>query len=266
MVAATIVYEGDREEVGMQERAVRRLSRRYGGMRAGAANGQRGYALTFGIAYLRDFVMRHWVVAESFETSMPWSAVIPTCEAVKQRIEAEYRERGLPGQPFISCRVTQVYETGVCVYFYLAFWHKGVDQPVEIFEDLERCARDEILRHGGSISRSSPLSSPRDGSARVKGPWGSCPWGSSWGHPRLGDGPRRRSWSRSGPTRRRRDGVATDGSCGPVDATPWSSSRPFGTALPTPASSPVPCSGGTTFTGSVPGAVWRSSRVRRIPA
>ena len=152
MVAATIVYEGDADEVAMQERSVKRLSRRYGGMRAGAENGKRGYALTFGIAYLRDFVMRHWVVAESFETSMPWSAVLPACAAVKRRIEAEYRERGLPGNPFISCRVTQVYQTGVCVYFYLAFWHKGIDHPVEAFEELERSARDEILQHGGSIS------------------------------------------------------------------------------------------------------------------
>jgi alkyldihydroxyacetonephosphate synthase len=152
MVAATIVYEGGSEEVARQEGAVKRLAGRHGGMRAGAANGQRGYALTFGIAYLRDFVMRHWVVAESFETSLPWSSVLPACEAVKRRIETEYLERGLPGLPFISCRVTQVYQTGVCVYFYLAFWHKGIEQPVEVFEDLERSARDEILRNGGSIS------------------------------------------------------------------------------------------------------------------
>lgn len=163
MVAATIVYEGDRDEVGVQERTVARLAKRHGGMRAGAANGQRGYALTFGIAYLRDFVMRHWVVAESFETSMPWSAVLPTCAAVKERVEREYRERGLPGKAFISCRVTQVYQTGVCVYFYLAFWHKGVDQPVDVFESLERAARDEILRNGGSISHHHGVGKIRQG-------------------------------------------------------------------------------------------------------
>jgi alkyldihydroxyacetonephosphate synthase len=152
MVAATIVYEGERRAVEEQERALRRIARRHGGMRAGASNGERGYQLTFGIAYLRDFVMRHWVLGESFETSMAWSDVLGVCANVKQRIADEYARRGLPGKPFISCRVTQVYQTGACVYFYLAFWHKGVENPAGVFAELERAARDEILRSGGSLS------------------------------------------------------------------------------------------------------------------
>ena len=152
MVAATIVYEGDRAAVQSQVRALQRIAKRHGGMRAGATNGERGYQLTFGIAYLRDFVMRHWVLGESFETSVPWSQVLDLCTNVKRRVTEEYARRGLPGKPFISCRVTQVYQTGVCVYFYLAFWHKGVEQPATAFAELERAARDEILRNGGSLS------------------------------------------------------------------------------------------------------------------
>jgi alkyldihydroxyacetonephosphate synthase len=45
-----------------------------------------------------------------------------------------------------------VYETGVCVYFYLGFYHKGVEHPAEAFLELERAARDEILQCGGSLS------------------------------------------------------------------------------------------------------------------
>jgi alkyldihydroxyacetonephosphate synthase len=152
MCACTLVYEGTKAEVDSQDEAVRRLAGRHNAMRGGPENGRRGYQLTYGIAYLRDFVMRHFIVAESLETSVPWSQTIALCEAVKQRVREEYARRSLPGQPFICCRVTQVYQTGVCVYFYLAFSHKGVEHPVGLFAELERCARDEILRTGGSLS------------------------------------------------------------------------------------------------------------------
>ena len=152
MVACTLLYEGSRRQVKAEESAVRRLARRHGGMRAGEENGRRGYQLTFGIAYIRDFVMKHYILGESFETSVPWSGVLALCENVKGRLAAEHAARGLPGRPFVTCRVTQVYQTGVCVYFYFGFYHKGVERPAEVFAELERAARDEILRSGGSLS------------------------------------------------------------------------------------------------------------------
>jgi alkyldihydroxyacetonephosphate synthase len=152
MVACTLVYEGREADVRAQERAVRRLARRHRGLHAGEENGRRGYQLTFGIAYIRDFVMRHWILAESFETSVPWSQALSLCENVKRRVHEEYAARGLPGSPFITCRVTQLYHSGVCLYFYLAHYYKGVEDPSETYAELERCARDEILRSGGSLS------------------------------------------------------------------------------------------------------------------
>ncbi|HEY9385228.1 MAG TPA: FAD-binding oxidoreductase [Gemmatimonadales bacterium] len=152
MVACTLVYEGSREEVRQQQAAVQRLARRHQGMRAGAENGKRGYQLTFGIAYLRDFVMRHYVLGESFETSVSWSRALALCENVKQRLIRECAARGIPGRPFVTARITQVYQTGVCIYFYFGFYHKGVEHPVEVFAELEHSARDEILRSGGSLS------------------------------------------------------------------------------------------------------------------
>ena len=71
---------------------------------------------------------------------------------MKQRLWQEHAKRGLPGRPFVSVRVTQLYETGVCLYFYFAFHYKGVENPSEVFAELERAARDEILRSGGSLS------------------------------------------------------------------------------------------------------------------
>jgi alkyldihydroxyacetonephosphate synthase len=152
MVACTLLFEGTASEVAAQERGVYALARKHGGMKAGAENGRRGYELTFAIAYIRDFIMEHWVVAESFETTVPWDRVLAVVDAVKRRIHAEHAARELPGRPFISVRVTQLYETGACLYFYFAFYYKGLAHPSETFAELERAARDEILKHGGSLS------------------------------------------------------------------------------------------------------------------
>jgi len=152
MVACTLLFEGSREEVAAQESALYRIARKHGGLRAGGENGKRGYELTFAIAYIRDFVMSHYLLGESFETSVPWTQTLALCEKVKRRVREEHAARGLPGVPFISCRITQLYETGVCVYFYLAYYYRGVERPSEVFAEIERAAREEVLRSGGSLS------------------------------------------------------------------------------------------------------------------
>lgn len=153
MTACTLVFEGSQGEVAAQQRRTYELAKRHGGLAGGAANGERGYQLTFGIAYLRDWILNHWLIAESFETSVPWSRALELCEAVKQRIRDEHAARRLPGKPFVTCRVTQLYPTGVCVYFYFAFYFKGVPgDPSAIYAEIEHAARDEVLRRGGSLS------------------------------------------------------------------------------------------------------------------
>jgi len=96
--------------------------------------------------------MNYYIIAESFETSVPWSHALALCENVKRRLVDEYQRRGLPGKPFVSARVTQIYLTGVCIYFYFGFYYKGIPNPQEVYLELENMARDEILKSGGSLS------------------------------------------------------------------------------------------------------------------
>jgi len=152
MTACTLVFEGTREEVAAQEKSVYRIAERHDGMKGGAENGRRGYQLTYGIAYMRDWILNHYLLAESFETSAAWSDVMAVCDNVKQRLRDEHSKRNLPGTPFISCRVTQVYPTGAAIYFYFAYYFKGVDNPSEVFNEMEHAAREEVLKSGGSLS------------------------------------------------------------------------------------------------------------------
>ncbi|XP_075558835.1 alkyldihydroxyacetonephosphate synthase isoform X1 [Dermacentor variabilis] len=148
----TLLFEGNKQDVDMQERRVYEIAAKYGGLAAGEENGLRGYMLTFVIAYIRDLGMDFSVVAESFETSVPWDRVVDLCRNVKDVIMRESRNHGVSLPPLSSCRVTQTYDAGACVYFYFAFNYSGVADPVHAYEEIEAAAREEILACGGSIS------------------------------------------------------------------------------------------------------------------
>ncbi|XP_051565248.1 alkyldihydroxyacetonephosphate synthase, peroxisomal-like [Myxocyprinus asiaticus] len=152
LCVATLLFEGDRGKVLQHEKQVYDIAAKFGGLAAGEDNGQRGYMLTFVIAYLRDLGMDYYVIGESFETSVPWDRVLDLCRNVKERIVLECKERGVQFPPLSTCRVTQTYDAGACVYFYFAFNYRGLSDPVHVYEQVEHAAREEILANGGSLS------------------------------------------------------------------------------------------------------------------
>lgn len=152
LAACTIVMEGTSHEVARQERALRRLAKRFRAVWGGAENGRRGYSLTFAIAYLRDFFSQFGIAAESFETSVPWDRIEEVCAAAERTIASECAARGVAGHPYLSYRVTQTYHAGVCIYFTMAFSGRGLADPGGVFHDIEQTLRQVILDHGGSLS------------------------------------------------------------------------------------------------------------------
>ncbi|XP_033254415.1 alkyldihydroxyacetonephosphate synthase-like [Drosophila miranda] len=149
--AATLLFEGDLKDVQRQEAIIYEIAAKFKGFPAGGQNGERGYILTFVIAYIRDFGLHQGIVAESFETSVPWDRCSLLCRSVKQRVVSECHKRRITFYT-ISCRVTQTYDVGACIYFYFGFRCVDVANPVELFEAIEHSARDEILSCGGSLS------------------------------------------------------------------------------------------------------------------
>jgi alkyldihydroxyacetonephosphate synthase len=117
-------------------------------MQASAENGERGYLLTYKITYIRDFGNEHYIVAESFETSISWSRVLELCDRVKQRVKEEHALRRPPGTHSSLAGS----HTGAAVYFYFAYLCKGVENPPEVYAEIEKAARDEILLCGGALS------------------------------------------------------------------------------------------------------------------
>ena len=152
MAACTIAMEGSRAEVAHQKRTIFKLAKAHGGKSAGATNGRRGYMLTFGIAYIRDFLNQFDFLGETFETSVPWSRIHDVTQAVQAELSAQCSTRGVAGRPYLSYRVTQTYHTGVCIYFTMGFSGRGLAHPIAVYHDVEHALRQTILDHGGSLS------------------------------------------------------------------------------------------------------------------
>nr|XP_014280538.1 alkyldihydroxyacetonephosphate synthase isoform X3 [Halyomorpha halys] len=148
---ATLLFEGEKDQVEQQENLIYKIAKDCGGIPAGENNGERGYMLTFVIAYIRDLGLDFNIVAESFETSVPWDRTLTVCRNVKYIVRKKCKDFGIKYY-LISHRVTQTYDCGSCVYFYFAFNWEGLSDPVATYGDIESAAREEILRCGGSLS------------------------------------------------------------------------------------------------------------------
>ena len=163
IVAATMVLEGSKAEVYYQYKVVSDTAKKFGGISGGPSNGERGYMLTYAIAYIRDLLSDYYIVGETYETTVPWSRIHDVCDAVKRVANAEHKRLGFPGKPFTSPRVTQMYHTGVCIYFTHGLVHKGIENGDERFAEMEKNMRAAIMEAGGSISHHHGIGKLRKG-------------------------------------------------------------------------------------------------------
>ena len=152
LCAATIVMEGTKDQVEYQAKLINRMAKKYGGIAGGETNGKRGYMLTYAIAYIRDFLTDFHIIGETYETTVPWNKVQAVLDSVAVQVFKKHAEYGLPGRPYISPRITQLYHTGVCIYFTHGFSTLGVANPDEVFSEIEHSLRETIMAAGGSIS------------------------------------------------------------------------------------------------------------------
>ena len=74
------------------------------GLPAGEENGEKGYMLTFAIAYLRDLGFDYYIIAESFETSAPWDRVSELIRNVKKCLERSCKSQGVQYPIYSSAR------------------------------------------------------------------------------------------------------------------------------------------------------------------
>ncbi|KAL8270540.1 hypothetical protein Esti_005511 [Eimeria stiedai] len=145
LCACTLLFEGAAEDVAFQQRNIYKAAKLFGALPAGSKNGERGYQMTFMIAYIRDFVMDHQWIFESFEAALPWPVVLKCKNMVEDYIKTECKRIGIRYSPLIMVRLTQVYDAGAVLYFYFGFNRAGMGRPIEAYKHVEDGAREASL-------------------------------------------------------------------------------------------------------------------------
>lgn len=99
--------------------------------------------------YLRDVLLDYAVIADTFETAVPWSAVPEFYHSVRQATLDAVNEVG--GAGGVTCRVTHAYPDGVALYF--SFYAPGRhDSLIEQWREIKTAASEAVIAGGGTIS------------------------------------------------------------------------------------------------------------------
>lgn len=149
---AVFKIEGSETEVKTQRQNLEGLAKKHGGVLAGESTGKSGYLATMVIAYIRELIFTQNILGETMETAVPWSKINQVKEEASKLIVKLHKEHNLPGKPFFTSRISKVYHTGVCMYNTIAMCYDGVENPEDVFTEIEHIMRENFIKNGGSIS------------------------------------------------------------------------------------------------------------------
>ena len=149
---AVFKIEGSEVEVKTQRQNLKNLAKKHGGVLAGESTGKSGYLATMVIAYIRELIFTQNILGETMETAVPWSKINQVKEEASKLIVRLHKEHNLPGKPFFTSRISKVYHTGVCMYNTIAMCYDGVENPEDVFTEIEHIMRENFIENGGSIS------------------------------------------------------------------------------------------------------------------
>ncbi|HXH17808.1 MAG TPA: FAD-binding oxidoreductase [Chitinophagales bacterium] len=102
----------------------------------------------FTLPYLRDTLIEHRVLIDTFETVVYWKDVTGLYLKVKDSLQkSDFHERG----GLLFCHMSHVYETGACLYFtMLAPMEQGNEEAQWV--RYKKLVTDAIIESGGAVS------------------------------------------------------------------------------------------------------------------
>ncbi|CAG9803045.1 unnamed protein product [Chironomus riparius] len=146
----TYLIEGEKDEINEIESQVKRCGTIHGGIVIGAKYAERAYQLTMTNCYLRDLFFDLGFVFDSIEPSIVWKKCWSLIKAIEKSWKDEMDKRKILN--VLAIRISQVYDTGACVYFYYGIGPTKDRDQFEVFEELTDTLRVVILNHGGCLS------------------------------------------------------------------------------------------------------------------
>jgi alkyldihydroxyacetonephosphate synthase len=146
---AILGFAGSTEHIDSQRAKTLQVARKHGALSLGERPGQAWAKQRFAAPYLRDELLTHGVMAETFETATNWSNLTHLHHRLAA---ASANALGHPQTPvMILCHVSHVYETGASLYF-TVITRQREGEEIEQWLALKRAAGDAIKDSGATIT------------------------------------------------------------------------------------------------------------------
>eukprot|EP00002_Diphylleia_rotans_P039710 TRINITY_DN9279_c0_g1_i1.p1 TRINITY_DN9279_c0_g1~~TRINITY_DN9279_c0_g1_i1.p1 ORF type:complete len:551 (-),score=92.01 TRINITY_DN9279_c0_g1_i1:111-1763(-) len=101
--------------------------------------------------YLRDELIRHGFISETYETAITWDRFPSFHEAMIRRVR-DMIQKTCNGLGMITCRFTAVYPSGAAPYYTVLAWCGDQREMVAKWELIKEAASDVISEYGATIT------------------------------------------------------------------------------------------------------------------
>ncbi|MFH1321332.1 MAG: FAD-binding oxidoreductase [Bacteroidota bacterium] len=103
----------------------------------------------FALPYLRDTLIEHRIVIDTFETVTYWKDLLPLYHHIRDSLkkESDYFEKG----GLLFCHLSHIYQTGASLYFTLMAQQEK-DNELNQWLKIKEIVSKAIIDHGGAIS------------------------------------------------------------------------------------------------------------------
>ncbi|MFX0049749.1 MAG: FAD-binding oxidoreductase [Candidatus Hermodarchaeota archaeon] len=139
---AIVAFEGNSDLVKLTRKKTIAYAKKAGGIFLGSTPGKSWIKSRYESPFLRDPIIDHGILLETFETSTTWENIVPLYNAVQKAIKPEC--------PVLWTHSSHFYKNGANLYFHL--WAPQEDgNEVEQFLRIKKKVLDTFLSHGGTI-------------------------------------------------------------------------------------------------------------------
>jgi alkyldihydroxyacetonephosphate synthase len=146
---AILGFAGSEVQVDVQRKRVLELVRRHGALALGGKPGRAWARQRFSGPYLRDDLLTHGVMVETFETATKWSNLARAHRNISESVRLAL---GHPQSPvLVLCHVSHVYETGASLYF-TVITRQREGAELEQWQTLKQAAAEAMIDSGATIT------------------------------------------------------------------------------------------------------------------
>jgi alkyldihydroxyacetonephosphate synthase len=141
--------EGGKDHVARQQKLVKAVVGKHGGIVLGKGPGALYDQKKFDTPYIRDFLLDRGAAGDVSETAAPWSKLPTLYVNTIAAANRAFDQIGVKG--FIMCHLSHSYHSGACLYFTFAFRHDHTDVLAR-YDVVKSAIQQSFIDNGGTLS------------------------------------------------------------------------------------------------------------------